>query len=127
MAHVLVYNDDPMLCRMIGDVCEIRGHAVTSAHSPDDALMILRTSLHRIVAILEWQQMWQHPFQDFLALRAASPEWYAHHGYIGTCRLPLSDDEHAELTAAGVRILTSPYTAQDLVRAVAELAASGSA
>lgn len=123
MAHVLVYWDEPMLCRLIGDMCEFEGYSVTTASTSDDALMVLRTSLHRVVAIMEWNHIWRHPYRDFFALRDANPEGYAHHGYIGIRWWPLTDEERAVLAAAGVRILPWPCEFDDLLRMVEELAA----
>lgn len=123
MAHVLVYVDDSMMCPMLGDFCESEGHTVTATQTLDDALMVLRTSLHRVVAVMEWNHAWRHPYHDFFALRDANPEWYAQHGYIGIRWWTLSEEEQAVLAAAGVRILFSPFDFGDLIRAIEELAA----
>lgn len=124
MAHVLVYYPDRPLRQLVGDICEIEGHRVTGVGTLDDALMVLRSSLHRIVAILDWDHDWQNPSEDFIALRDAHPDWYAQHGYIGLRWRSLADEDAAALEAAGVRLFRGPFPAEELLRAVNELAAA---
>lgn len=126
MAHVLVYYPDRAIRQLVSEMCEIEGHNVTRVDTLDDALMVLRASLHRIVAILDWDHDWQHPYRDFFALRDANPDWYAQHGYIGLRWRPLTEEDEAVLAADGVRIFRGPFMAEDLLRAVAELAAGSS-
>lgn len=123
MAHVLVYYPDQPIRQLIGDICEFGGHTVIPAETLADALMVLRTSLHRVVAVLDWDHDWQHPYLDFFALRDANPDWYAQHGYIGLRWLPLTGEEAAVLAAADVRIFRGPFRPSELLRMVAELAA----
>lgn len=124
MAHVLVYYPDRPIRQLVAALCEAEEHDVTEVGALDDALMVLRSSLHRIVAILDFGHDWQHPAQDFFALRDAHPDWYAQHGYIGLCWRSLSDEDAAALAAAGVRLFRGPFAADELLRAVAELAAA---
>ena len=123
MAHVLVYYPDRPIRQLVSAICEAEGHTVTAVDTLDDALMVLRASLHRIVAILDWDHDWQHPSLDFVALRDAHPDWYAQHGYIGLRWHELTAEDAAALAAAGVRIFRGAFAAEDLLRAVAELAA----
>lgn len=126
MAHVLVYYPERTIRQLVSEMCELDGHTITGVDTLSDALMVLRASLHRIVAILDWDHDWQHPYRDFFALRDANPDWYAQHGYIGLRWHELAADDEAVLAAAGVRIFGGPFMAEDLLRAVAELAAGPS-
>ncbi len=46
MAHVLVFYVEPSIAGLLALACEEEGHVVTTVHMVDDALMVLRSSLH---------------------------------------------------------------------------------
>lgn len=53
MAHVLVLHDDQLVRELLTLICEEDGHNTTSVSTVADALMVLRASLHPIVAVVE--------------------------------------------------------------------------
>jgi hypothetical protein len=64
MAHVLVFYDDPSIAMLLAVICEEEGHAVTNVHSVEDALMVLRSSLHPVrYPIAKARGLWSHSEQ----------------------------------------------------------------
>ena len=49
MAHVLVVDENPVPLEFLGGIFARAGHWVTSANSADEALGVLRSSLHPVV------------------------------------------------------------------------------
>jgi CheY-like chemotaxis protein len=49
MAHIVVADENPAPLEFLGGIFARAGHWVTSAHSADEALAVLRSSLHPVV------------------------------------------------------------------------------
>ncbi len=49
MAHIVAVDENPVPVEFLGGVFARAGHWVTSAHSTDEALAVLRSSLHPVV------------------------------------------------------------------------------
>ena len=53
MAHVLVLYADSSIASLLAQICQEVGHAVTRVCTVDDALIVLRSSLHPLNALCE--------------------------------------------------------------------------
>lgn len=51
MFHVLILDDDPLVCAMITDVLDEKGLTAASAHTPVEALDILRSPGARVLVV----------------------------------------------------------------------------
>jgi len=119
MAHVLVFYDDSSIAMLIAEICEEEGHAVTVVHSKEDALMLLRSSLHPMIALCERDHSSRDPAGPFFVIIRDHPELYSQHRYIAFTSWNLSDDEQALLDGLGVRLLGVPFSVQQLIYAIA--------
>lgn len=118
MAHVLVFYDDYLPIRkLLESVCQDEGHTVTSVETADDALMVLRTSLHPLVAVLgpvDYWPEWRSPFSYLQTVRD-HPDDYQGHRDIALCVLPWYPDEQALLRSLNVSVLGRPFAFEDLL------------
>ena len=122
MAHVLVFYVEPSIAGLLALACEEEGHVVTIVHTVDDALMVLRSSLHPLVALCDHDLIFRHPSESFFATIRDQPEQYGQHRYIAiTCR-PISDDEKALLDELGVPLVSAPFS---LIEVMDLIAATG--
>jgi CheY-like chemotaxis protein len=119
MAHVLVFYDDSSIAMLIAEICEEEGHAVTVVHSKEDALMLLRSSLHPMIALCERDHSSRDPAGPFFVIIRDHPELYSQHRYIAFTSWNLSDDEQALLDGLGVPLLGVPFSVQQLIYAIA--------
>jgi len=119
MAHVLVFYDDSSIAMLIAEICEEEGHAVTVVHSKEDALMVLRSSLHPMIALCERDHSSRDPAGPFFVIIRDHPELYSQHRYIAFTSWNLSDDEQALLDGLGVPLLGVPFSVQQLIYAIA--------
>jgi CheY-like chemotaxis protein len=119
MAHVLVFYDDSSIAMLLTVICEEEGHAVTRVHSVEDALMVLRSSLHPMIALCERDHSSRNPAGPFFAIIRDHPDLYGQHRYIAFHSWNLSDDEQALLDGLGVPLLGVPFSVQQLIAAIA--------
>lgn len=124
MAHVLVFYDDSSIAMLIAEICEEEGHAVTVVHSVEDAHMVLRSSLHPMIALCERDHSSRdHSSRDpagpLFAIIRDHPELYGQHRYIAFTSWSLSDDEQALLDEVGVPLISVPFSLQQLIDAIA--------
>lgn len=119
MAHMLVFYDDPSIAMLLTQICEEEGHAVTNVHSEEDALMVLRSSLHPIIALFERNHSSHDPARPFFVIIRDHPELYGQHRYIAFDSWNLSDDEQALLDELGVTLLSVPFALPQLIDAIA--------
>ena len=119
MAHVLVFYDDSSIAMLIAEICEEEGHAVTVVYSKEDALMLLRSSLHPMIALCERDHSSRDPAGPFFVNIRDHPELYSQHRYIAFTSWNLSDDEQALLDGLGVPLLGVPFSVQQLIYAIA--------
>ena len=119
MAHVLVFYDDPSIAMLLTVICEEEGHAVTVVHSVEDALMVLRSSVHPMIALCERHHSSCDPARPFFAIIHDHPDLYGQHRYIAFHSWNLSDDEQALLDGLGVPLLGVPFSVQQLIAAIA--------
>lgn len=120
MAHVLVFYDDRLVRLLLTEICEMDEHAVTAVDTADDALMVLRTTLHPLVAIVYCGPRSITPQGPFFAIVRDHPELYGQHRYIALRARTLSDDEKALMRSLSVRLLTLPFRSEDLLSALKE-------
>lgn len=124
VAHVLVFNDDSVIRRVFTYVCEDAGHTVTAVSTVEDALMVLRTTLHPLVAIVERDHSSRHPETPLFPTIRQHPDLYGQHRYIAVHAWELSDDERATLRAMGVWIMTMPFSVDTLCAYIADAVAA---
>ncbi|GAC1449742.1 MAG: hypothetical protein PVSMB4_08180 [Ktedonobacterales bacterium] len=124
MAHVLVFFDWLALQSTITGVCEQEGYAVTAVSTVEDALMVLRTTLHPLVAIVERDHSSRHPETPLFPTIRQHPDLYGQHRYIAVHAWELSDDERATLRAMGVWIIAMPFSIDTLCEYIAEAVAA---
>lgn len=104
-------------------VCEDAGYPVTSVETLDDALMVLRTSLHPLITIVEGHYRFRGTFNAFFEHIRDHPNWYGQHRYIALAS-PSSDDEEALLHTLNVALLPHPFPIDKLVDLIAHAAAA---
>jgi CheY-like chemotaxis protein len=119
MAHVLVFYDDPSIAMLLAMICEEEGHAVTTVHSVEDALMVLRSSLHPMIALCERDHSSHDPAGPFFVTIRDHPELYGQHRYVAFTSWNLSDDERALLDEVGAPLISVPFTSSQLIYAIA--------
>src|SRR5215469_2987476 len=118
MAHILVFQDDPSIRKMIAEICREEGHSVMEVSTVEDALMVLRTTLHPVVGIMERDHSSMHPdFPLFPTIRD-HPELYGQHRYIAITWWHLTDDDEALLRELGLPWLAGPFAVERLLDAV---------
>jgi CheY-like chemotaxis protein len=118
MAHVLVFYDDESIAMLIAEICEEEGYAVTVVHSVEDALMVLRSSLHPMIALCERDHSSRDPAGPFFVIIRDHPELYGQHRYIAFHSWNLSDDEQALLDEVGAQLISVPFTSSQLIYAI---------
>ena len=119
MAHVLVFYDDPSIAMLLAVICEEEGHAVTVVHSVEDTLMVLRSSLHPMIALCERDHSSRDPAGPFFVIIRDHPDLYGQHRYIAFDSWNLSDDEQALLDEIGAPLISVPFSSQQLIYAIA--------
>jgi CheY-like chemotaxis protein len=119
MAHVLVFYDEPSIAMLLAVICEEEGHAVTKVHSVEDALMVLRSSLHPMIALCERDHSSHDPAGPFFVTIRDHPELYGQHRYVAFTSWNLSDDERALLDEVGAPLISVPFTSSQLIYAIA--------
>jgi CheY-like chemotaxis protein len=119
MAHVLVFYDEPSIAGLLALACEEEGHVVTTVHMVDDALMVLRSSLHPLVALCDHDLIFRHPSESFFAIIRDHPELYGQHRYIAFTSWSLSDDEQVLLDEVGVPLVSAPFSLMEVVDLIA--------
>jgi DNA-binding NtrC family response regulator len=107
MAHVLVYEDDMDIQSLLANVLEEEGYLVTTASTAEDALMILRTSLHPLIVVADGDYSFIPPDGPFFVSIRDHPEYYAQHRYIAIHGRNLTEDEEALMRELGVLLLLS--------------------
>lgn len=122
--HVLVFHDNPSVRDLLTTVHEEEGYLVTSVGTMDDALIILRASLHPLVAIVGNDLSSVHPLGSFFEIVRDHPNWYGQHRYVAFHSWDLSETDEALLCELGVTVLRQPFDTDDLLKLVAEAAAS---
>lgn len=123
--HVLVFSDNQNIVYMLEAILEEEGYVVTSASSMDDALMVLRTSLHPLVVLVEHSVRLKSLVGAFFGAVRSHPEWYGQHRYLAICPYSLPADVEDLLETLHVRQLHIPFNIDpDLLPLVAEAAAS---
>ena len=123
MTHVLVFHDMPQIRELLTVFLEEEGFVVTSAGTMEDALMVLRTSLHPLIAVEERCYSSPQAFSSFFENIRDHPDWYGQHRYIALAS-PSSGDEEALLRTLNVALLPRPYPIEALLALVAEAAVS---
>lgn len=124
MAHVLVFDDDQAIAEMLTMFFEDEGHVVTKVHTADDALMVLRTSLHPLVAVVERDHSSRHPGGPFFEIVRDQPDLYSQHRYIALHAWQLSDDEKMLMQSLNVPLMGLPFSLDKLLALVAAAVAS---
>lgn len=124
MAHVLVFHDDPSIRAFLTDVLEMEGYSVTSVGTMEDALMVLRTSLHPLIAIVERDRSSRHPGGPFFEIVRDQPDLYGQHRYIALYTWHLSDTEKALMQSLNVPLLELPFSVDKLFVLIAAAVAS---
>jgi CheY-like chemotaxis protein len=119
MAHVLVFYDEPSIADLLACVCSEEGHAVTTVSTVADALIVLRSTLHPMIALCERDHSSRDPAGPFFAIIRDHPEHYSQHRYIAFKDWSLSDDEQALLDGLGVPLLSLPFTVAQVIDAMA--------
>jgi CheY-like chemotaxis protein len=119
MAHVLVIADDPIAGRMMRDFLEDEGHAVTMALAEDEALAVLRSTLHPLVVVLHLTGLGDAldalEGRVLAAVRDAGDTWPAHRFVGFGWLLPPALEELA--AAVGLR-MAAQFRPDDLVAAL---------
>jgi hypothetical protein len=124
MGHVLVHWDEAIFRNLFADICRIEGHDVIEVSTVEDALMVLRTTLHPLVGILERDHSSLHPDYPLFPTIRAHPELYGQHRYVTVHWWRLSDEDEALLRELSVAHTTGPCTVEWLVAAVNDAIAS---
>ncbi len=123
MAHVLVFFDEPCMRKMYAEICRLEDHDVVAVSTVEDALAVLRSTLHPMIAILERDQSSVHPEHPLFPTIRVHPEDYGHHRYITIHWWPLSDEYQTLLKELDVAVLHGPCTALQLLAAIEYAAA----
>ncbi len=130
MAHVLVVNDDVTVARMLDMIFTEDGHHVTRARTNTEALAVLRSSLHPVVALLRLEVP-PMPRNDARVLplleviRDRRATWEPHAYVLVTWGYPTGDAAIDRLVdELGVHILHMPTDSDGFLSAVAEAAAT---
>jgi CheY-like chemotaxis protein len=124
MAHVLVFSESPESALMIRFLCEEEGHAVTLASTAEDALGVLRTTLHPLVGILDCGLQTQFSRSLLFSTIHRYPALYGHHRYLTLRWSAVPDDEQALLNDLGVSVVYSPFPTEEFVAALDQAIAS---
>lgn len=124
MAHVLVFHDDLAIACLLTEVIEMEGHAVITVHTADDALMVLRTSLHPLVGVVERDRSSRHPGGAFFEIVRDHPDRYGQHRYIALHSWELSEDETTLMRSLNVSWLALPFSVDEVLALVNEAVAS---
>lgn len=120
--HVLIFHSDPSIARMLATVCEVERFGVTTTHTVDDTLMMLRSSLHPLVAVADHDHCAVHPDPPFYGTIRDYPDTYGQHRHIAIHWWQLSDEDEALLDELGVSRLQGPFPIQDFVTLLEEAA-----
>jgi hypothetical protein len=122
--HVLVFWDEPAILHLVTQVCTEEGYAVTTVRTVADALMVLRTSLHPIVALCERDHSSLPPDGPFFQHIYDRPDLYGQHRYVAFHSWQLSPEEQALLDALGVPLVSVPFSLTMLLEQIEQAVVS---
>jgi CheY-like chemotaxis protein len=124
MKHILVLSAEPSIRSLLSEILELEGYSVTKVAGVDDALMILRSALHPILAVVQLDAYSQPPPLSFFEQVRDQPDRYSPHHFMATSSWSYSEEDLEFLAALNAPLLQSPFTADELLTVVAEVAAS---
>lgn len=120
--HVLIFDEDPDYAWLLTAICEGEGYTVTVTHTVDDALMVLRTTLHPLIVVTEYDYIILHTDGTFFQTIRDHPDLYGQHRYITLHWRTLSGEEVALLDGVSVLRISRPFQWQELIAILAHVA-----
>ena len=124
MARVFIYFDEPMVKQLLIYRGEDEGHEIIGAvDTVEEALAVLRSTLHPLIAILERDHSSRHPDTPLFPTIRQYPEMYGQHRYITVHWWKLSAEEQALLGELHMIVFTGSFRAEAMLDAVARSAA----
>lgn len=119
-AQVLVVDDDTCVRLMMTTVLEDAGYSVLAAQDGIEALAILRSSVNRLVVLLDWK-MPQMSGEELLQVVKADPELLGQHAFVlVTANTPGHSPQLMELLhELSVPVVAKPFRLQHLLDMVA--------
>jgi hypothetical protein len=123
MTRVFICCSEPIIQDMLVHLCLDEGHQVIGiVPSADQALQVLRTTPHPVVAVVAWDYVGHSPQFPLFPTIGTHSEWYGRHRYVTICWSPLPDDERDTLKKLDAVVVQGPFGTDALFDAVAKSA-----
>lgn len=120
--HVVILHNYPAIANLFAFTCEEAGYVATEVATTGDALMVLRSSLHPLVAIVDCDYSSSHADEPFFQTIYHHPDLYRQHRYIAMHAADVPEEERRSLEAMRVPLVGIPFTLAYLMDLVGQAA-----